>query len=191
MAITFEQVDYRTIDVDVFHNYADKLIFQTKEWIGFLEKTQNAKPVVLKIFEDGNHIGFFSGLLLGISIGEMLADCGYTSARQIIQEVIRQMHLPPKLSYPFVKLGARLFGGFDPDSGSAIEAAEKIRVPVIFYHGTADDFVPCAMSEKLYAACKCRKRLVKVPNAGHGLAFPVDQEMYLQTLKEFFQEELG
>lgn len=63
MAITFQQVDYRTIDVDVFHNYADKLIFQTKEWISFLEKTQNAKPVVLKIFEDGNHIGFFSGLL--------------------------------------------------------------------------------------------------------------------------------
>ena len=120
----------------------------------------------------------------------VLADCGFTSAREIMYEVIRQMGLPPKLSYPFVKLGAKLFGGFDLDSGSALEAVEKIQVPVIFYHGQTDDFVPCSMSEKMYAACKARKQLVLVPEAGHGLAFPVDQEMYLQTLKDFFAEDL-
>lgn len=28
-------MDYRTLDENVIHNYADKRIFQTKEWIGF------------------------------------------------------------------------------------------------------------------------------------------------------------
>ena len=121
----------------------------------------------------------------------VLADCGFTSAREIMYEVIKQMGLPPKISYPFVKLGAKLFGGFDLDSDSALRAVERIQVPVIFYHGQADDFVPCSMSEKLYAACKARKQLVIVPNAGHGLAFPVDQEGYLQSLGEFFREEIG
>lgn len=119
----------------------------------------------------------------------VLADCGFTSAKEIMFEVIRQMGLPPKISYPFVKLGARLFGGFDLDSGSAIEAVGKIQVPVIFYHGQRDDFVPCSMSEKLYAACNAKKRLVMVPDAGHGLAFPVDQQGYLQSLGEFFGPE--
>ena len=116
----------------------------------------------------------------------VLADCGYTTAREIMMEVIRQMKLPPKLCYPFVKLGARLYAGFDPDSGSALEAAPNIRVPVIFFHGEADDFVPCSMSRKNFDACTARKKLVTIPGAGHGLAFPVDEEGYLASLREFF-----
>ena len=119
----------------------------------------------------------------------VLADCGFTSAKEIMTEVIRQMGLPPKLSYPFVKLGARLFGGFDLDSGSALEAAKKIQVPVIFFHGEGDDFVPCYMSQRNYDACQCKKKLVTMPGAGHGLAFPVDQEGYLDALREFFGPE--
>ena len=119
----------------------------------------------------------------------VLADCGYTTAREIMMEVIRQMKLPPRFCYPFVRLGARLFAGFDPDSDSALKAAEKIQVPVIFFHGEADDFVPCSMSQKNYDACTARKKLVMVPDAGHGLAFPVDEESYLQELRDFFGPE--
>ena len=161
-------------------------------WADFAaKKFPDCKIILTGVSMGASTVLMAAGRELPKNVVGVLADCGYTSAREIMYEVIKQMGLPPKISYPFVKLGAKLFGHFDPDSGSAIEAARKIRVPVIFYHGTADDFVPCAMSEKLYAACKCRKRLVKVPNAGHGLAFPVDQEMYLQTLKEFFEKELG
>ena len=45
------------------------------------------------------------------------------------------------------------------------------------------------MSRTLYDACSCRKQLVTVPNAGHGLAFPVDEEAYLKALYEFFGPE--
>lgn len=119
----------------------------------------------------------------------VLADCGYTTAKEIMMEVIRQMRLPPKLCYPFVRLGAKLYAGFDPDGYSALEAAPKIRVPVIFFHGDADDFVPCSMSRKNFDACTGRKKLVLVPGAGHGLAFPVDEESYLQELRAFFGPE--
>jgi len=48
-----------------------------------------------------------------------LADCGYTSAEAIIKKVMREdMHLPPAVFFPFVKLGARLFGRFDIDDAS-------------------------------------------------------------------------
>ena len=119
----------------------------------------------------------------------VLADCGFTSAKEIMAQVIRQMGLPPKLAYPFVKLGAKLYGGFDPDAFSALEAAPNIQVPAIFFHGDADDFVPCRMSQALYDACKSRKKLVLVPGAGHGLAFPIDQQAYFDALGEFFGPE--
>ena len=119
----------------------------------------------------------------------VLADCGFSSAKDIIKVVIKQMGLPPEPCYPFVKLGARLFGGFDLEEYSPMDALKTATKPVIFFHGEADDFVPCYMSEKMYDACMSRKQLVKVPGAGHGLSFPVDQEGYLKEAKAFFGPE--
>ena len=119
----------------------------------------------------------------------VLADCGYSSAREIIGLAIQNMGLPVKLSYPFARLGARIFGGFDPDAFSPIEAVKKIKVPVIFYHGETDDFVPCWMSRANYEACAARKAIVTMPGAGHGLCYPVDRDRYVKTLAEFFGPE--
>ena len=115
----------------------------------------------------------------------VLADCGYTSARTIIKKVIRQLKLPADLLYPFVRLGALLFGGFDPNDAPPVEVLRNCRIPVIFYHGDADDFVPCDMSRENYAVCPTDKQLVIIPNAGHGLSYLVDPDTYLSTLREF------
>lgn len=116
----------------------------------------------------------------------ILADCGYSSPKAIICKVIRDMKLPPDLGYPFVKLGAKVFGHFDLEADSPEEALKHARVPVIFYHGEADDFVPCDMSRRNYEVCTSRKALITVPGAGHGLSYPVQPKRYLETLKEFF-----
>ena len=116
----------------------------------------------------------------------VLADCGYNSAKDIIKKVIRQMHLPADISYPFVKLGAKLYGHFDLEETSPEEALKHCKIPVIFFHGESDDFVPCEMSRANYEACASRKRLVTIPGAGHGLCYPVDPEKYLSELRDFF-----
>ena len=119
----------------------------------------------------------------------ILADCGYDSAKEIIKKVLRQMGLPAALGYPFVKLGAKLYGHFDLEERSPVEAVKNATVPVIFFHGESDDFVPCDMSRINYEACRGKKMLVTIPNAGHGLSYPVDPERYLGALREFFGEE--
>ena len=43
------------------------------------------------------------------------------------------------------RLGARLYGKFDPDKYSPIESMRNARIPVIFIHGDTDDFVPYEM----------------------------------------------
>ncbi len=118
----------------------------------------------------------------------VLADCGYTSPREIIQVVIRMMKLPPKLSYPFVQLGAKVFGHFDLEAADATKALENCKVPVIFYHGESDDFVPCYMSKANFDACPSRKKLVTIAGAGHGLCYLVDPEGYLKAAREFFHD---
>ncbi len=123
------------------------------------------------------------------NVASVLADCPYSSAREIIEKVMRDMGLPAKLLYPFVRLGARLFGGFDPDEDSPIESVARARVPIIFFHGEEDGFVPCEMSRRLYAACASpKKRLITVEGADHGLAFSVARENYVKALAEFEAE---
>jgi fermentation-respiration switch protein FrsA (DUF1100 family) len=118
-----------------------------------------------------------------------LADCGYTSTEAIIKKVMREdMHLPPAIFMPFVKLGARLFAHFSIDDAAPIEAMKKAKVPVFFIHGDDDKFVPFSMSEENYAACTQRKMLVATPGAGHGLCYVTDSESYENALREFFAD---
>ena len=44
------------------------------------------------------------------------------------------------------------------------------------------------MSRRVYEACVSQKKLVTIPGAGHGLAFPTDKEAYLKALADFQQE---
>lgn len=118
----------------------------------------------------------------------VLADCGYTSAKDIIKKVIHQMKLPENLAYPFVKLGAKIFGHFDLESASPIAAMKRCRVPVIFFHGEDDDYVPCQMSRRNYVACASRKKLMTVPGAGHGLSYLFAPLEYRTAMKEFFEQ---
>ena len=161
------------------------------DWVDFL--VEHFGPDV-KILLTGISMGAATVLMaagkpLPPNIIGVLADCGYSSQKEIIKEVIRQMKLPADLAYPFVKLGARLYGHFDLEELTPEQAMKHCTVPVLFFHGEADEYVPCRMSRINYDACASRKQLVTVPGAGHGLSYPVAPERYLQTLRDFFGPE--
>lgn len=117
----------------------------------------------------------------------VLADCGYTSPKDIIKKVITtDMKLPASLAYPFVKLGAKVFGHFDLDETAPIEAVKNTPVPILFIHGESDDFVPCEMSRRCHQANPAMTQLYTVPGAGHGLSYLVDGDGYLNAARNFF-----
>ena len=54
------------------------------------------------------------------NVRAIVADSPYSSPRAIIQKVCREdLHLPAGLCWFFLRLGARLFGGFDPEENTA------------------------------------------------------------------------
>lgn len=160
-------------------------------WLDYMQKRfgPETKIILTGISMGTSTVLMAAGKSLPENVIGILADCGYSSARDIIKKVIRQMGLPPTIVYPFVKLGARLYGRFDLEETSPAEALRGCKVPVIFFHGENDDFVPCDMSRINYEACASRKMLVTVPGAGHGLSYPVAPETYLNALKDFFGPE--
>ena len=162
-------------------------------WINFMVEHfgQDVKIILTGISMGASTVLMAAGSPLPEQVKGVLADCGFSSAKDIICKVIRQLKFPSKLVYPFVRLGAWVFGGFDPESFSALEAVTKATVPVIFFHGEEDAFVPAEMSKENYDACASRKAFITTPGAGHGLCYPVDPEGYLQALRDFFGSELS
>lgn len=162
------------------------------EWVNYVVNNidKDAKIIITGISMGAATVLMASAMDLPENVVGVLADCGYTSAREIIKKVMRDMHLPANLFYPFVRLGAIIFGKFDPDSNSPIEAMKKTKLPVIFFHGDTDDFVPHSMSVENFEACGTEKKMVTINGAGHGLAFPVNKEKYLFEAGEFFKEIL-
>ena len=160
-------------------------------WANFIVKEidPDAKIILTGISMGAATVLSAASMELPPNVIGVLADCGYTSAKDIIQKVMRDMKLPPKLLYPFTRLSARILGRFDTEELSPIESMKKTTLPVIFFHGDADDFVPSYMSEQNFEACTSeKKRLVITHGAGHGLCYPVDSESYLTAMREFFGE---
>ena len=161
-----------------------------RRWIDYVINhiNKNAKIILSGVSMGGATAMITSGYDdLPENIVGIIADCGYTSAKEIIKKVMRDMKLPPDILYPFVKLGARLFGGFDIDEFSPIDQVKKSKIPTIFVHGDADDFVPMEMTLANYEACSAeKKQLYIVKGAAHGLAYVVALDGYLDELHKFF-----
>ena len=156
-------------------------------WVDFILKEINpdAKIILTGISMGASTVMLASSGPLPKNVIGVLADCGYTSAREIIKKVIKDIHFP-KFTYFFVRLSGKLFGGFDVEDANCTNAVSQTMLPVIFFHGDTDAFVPCEMSQKNFDACQSRKRLVIIECAGHGLAYPVNPKKYLEELEDFF-----
>ena len=156
-------------------------------WAEFAQEKfgEDAKIILCGISMGATTVLMAAGEELPKCVVGVLADCGFSSAKEIICKVLRQIHLPQKLFYPLIRLGAKLYGGFALEQADATQAMTRCRLPVLFFHGTDDDYVPWQMSQKNYDACASRKKLVLVPGAGHGLSYLLDPQGYLAAVREF------
>lgn len=157
-------------------------------WVDFLvtQFGPDVKIILTGISMGATTVMMAAGHKLPENVIGVLADCGFNTTKEIMFSVIKNMGLPPRICYPFVKLGAKIFAKFDLEAYSAQEAMRNCTVPIIFFHGESDDFVPSWMSQACFDACSCKKELILVPGAGHGLSYPVAPELYLSAVRNFF-----
>ena len=161
------------------------------DWIAFARERFGADtPIALYGISMGAAtVLMAAGLELSDNVRCVVADCPYSAPGDIIRSVCRRTGLPAGLLWPFVWLGARIFGGFDINAASAAEAVKKARVPILIFHGEDDRYVPCAMSAEIRDANPAIVERHTFPGAAHGLSFLVDPERYKALLTEFLQNK--
>ncbi len=67
----------------------------------------------------------------------------------------------------------------------SISKVDRLQMPVLFIHGTADSVVPTQMSKKLFDAAPEPKQLYIVPDGGHNNSAQIGGAQYLLRVRQF------
>lgn len=126
-----------------------------------------------------------SELGLPANVKGIVSDCGYSEPSAIIKETIHKMNVPVKPVYLLIKVGAHLFGRFDLEEASPLEAVRKLEIPILFIHGNRDSVVPLWMNEELYESCQGKKERLLIEKADHANCALTDYETYEKTVMRF------
>lgn len=129
-----------------------------------------------------------SELSLPENVRGMIADCGYSEPAAIIKETVRAMKLPVKPIYRLIRLGAHIFGRFDIEEATALNAVGKLNIPILFIQGSLDSVVPVSMGEALYDACMARKERLFIEGADHANSAMTDYETYEKVILRFMEQ---
>lgn len=160
-------------------------------WIDYL--LHNIDPEA-EIFLHGVSMGgatvlMASGCDLPENVKGIIADCAFTSAWDVFAHLLPKMyHLPV---FPLMNVSSAICkrkAGYAFDEISTIDTVKRSKLPILFIHGSEDDFVPAIMSHQNYEAARCPKRLLIVDGAGHGASFFHSPELYKKEVFRFIND---
>ena len=117
----------------------------------------------------------------------IVADCAFSHPYEVLEHQLGQMHLPAGMMLPRIEKLCEKKIGIDLHSITAIGQVQKAQVPMLFVQGGKDEMVPPYMAEDLYNACSSEhKKLLQVPEAGHGESIAFAPEEYHQAIIDLF-----
>ena len=197
-SFSFERLDLMSCDWNEMDRFSDRVIFQTREWLTFLERTQRGEPVVAAIRRDGETVGYFTGLIVrrgGVRIlGSPFA--GWTTdwmGFNLVEGVSRAAVIKALPSFAFGGLRCAHLEVRDRLLPAAAnrELGFKLRATLTFELDLArtDDDLQAAMTSA------CRRAIRKSERAGvaveEATADAFADEYYSQLVEVFARQSLS
>lgn len=162
--------------------------YDGRKWIQWMIQTIGEDA---QIFLHGNSMGgatvcMMSGLDLPKQVKGIIADCPFTSPKEVFTHVLHSMyHLP---AFPMITIADwvnQKKAGYGLSECNAAEEVKRAKVPLLVIHGDNDGFVPVWMGEQIYENCASPKQKCIVKGAGHGESYYKDRESYEGALDAF------
>ena len=156
-------------------------------WIDWIIRRDPQAQIVLHgVSMGGATVMMTAGETLPPHVIAAVEDCGYTSVwDEFTDEMDYLFHLPPFPLLHTASAIARLRAGYSFREASALKQVRQAQIPILFIHGSADNFVNSDMVYPLYEACPTQKALYIAEGAGHGEALLLDPEIYEQQVFDF------
>ncbi|MFB4332558.1 alpha/beta hydrolase [Paenibacillus sp. CR_12] len=121
----------------------------------------------------------------------VIADCPYSDLTDLMRHQLTRINKIPSVPFlSWVNARIRRKAGFSLDQVSPIRAVRNSTLPVMFIHGTKDNYVPTRMSIEMYEAKPDPKKLLLIEGAIHANAYHVDPEQYREGVHSFLREHI-
>lgn len=120
-----------------------------------------------------------------------IADCPYTNALEEFDHVAKSAGIKHTgLILKALNSMNKIFAGYDFNDTDVRKSVKNSKVPMLFVHGTEDDFVPTRMGIELYEICGNEKELYLVEGAIHAQSMKTDESGYHKKLDAFIEKYL-
>ena len=160
-------------------------------WIELIvERDPEAEIVLHGVSMGGAAVMMTAGEELPENVTAVIDDCGYASVWQIFTDEAKYLfHIP---AFPLIYTASAIAGlraGYTFQEASALTQIQKTKLPVLFIHGSKDNFVHTEVVYALFRACPTRKELCVVEGAGHGDCYYMDPARYEESIFAFLGED--
>ena len=121
----------------------------------------------------------------------VVEDCGYTSAYEMFTAQLEKIFgLPEYPVMPCANFVCKIKTSVKISDAAPIKVIDKIKIPILFIHGTEDGLVPFSMMGRLFEACNAPKEKFVVEGAGHADAKKTNPTAYFAKIFNFLEENL-
>ena len=156
-------------------------------WLDYILEQDPQAQIVLQ----GQSMGAACALLMAEeelpeNVIAVVSDCAFSDAYEMFQKQMKDWFGLP--AFPLLSLSNQMLqlrGGYDLHNASPIKNIDKIRIPVLFIHGSEDELIPVEMTREMYEAAVCEKELLIMDGAGHAQSQDKDPELYYETIFSF------
>ncbi|MBQ9530958.1 MAG: alpha/beta hydrolase [Eubacterium sp.] len=190
MKYNFMSVDHVTAG-DSEGDYLGFDYFESEDmfhWINYLTERFGKD---IKIILHGVSMGAATVCKMASRVPEqvklIVSDCGYTSAEDELINVVKSAGInnAAQLAFDLFNRMNKRFAKFDLKDTDVRDSVKNSKVPMLFVHGDADDFVPTRMAFELFDICGNEKDLLIVEGAAHAESILIGADVYKAKLKEF------
>lgn len=167
--------------------------FDCIDWINWVNENiaenENMSVYLAGISMGATTVLMASDLKLAKNVRGIMADCGFTSPKEIWRHVARNnLHISYGLRSVIADIICKNKISMASDEYSTLNALKRTKIPVLFIHGTDDCFVPVEMTYENYKACASEKKLLVVPGADHAMSYYVNKDEYEKATEKFWAE---
>lgn len=164
--------------------------FDCLDWVNYAIKRFGEDT---KIFLDGVSMGaatvlMASNLPFPKNVIGIIADCPYNNPKDIILKTVKDLGISPKIGYPLLLVGSKVFGHFNLNETNALSCVKETKIPILIIHGNNDTIVPIEMSKKIKEVNEDLVRFVEVDGATHGLSYLQNYDLYARSVEEFTKD---
>ena len=153
------------------------------KWVDYIYKKNPKSPIVL----GGISLGATATLLTNNPhVKCMIEDSAFVSAYDEIKYCIKYyFHLPSIIFMPLISLFCKFLAGFSLKKTNTLDNLANLNIPILFIHGSKDDFVPVINCNINYDNYKGKKEILIIDGAMHGMGYLIDRDKYISTIKKF------